>query len=157
EDHTSLSDAHVVSDVDEVVEPASPADPGRLQRPSVDATPGADVDIVVDHHATDVWQPFHCAIASLIAEAWRADHTVGADMDVVAQRHIWADHGARVDATTGADAGALDDHVGAQQAPRADLARAHHDTWRERGICGHVAVANVDADSVFPLEIFERG
>ena len=79
------------------------ADPGHAGRGAVDRGVGADLDVVLDHHAADLRDLAVAAAVRRETEAVVADHGAGVDDDPIADLGLLADDHVRVEDAVGAD------------------------------------------------------
>jgi hypothetical protein len=86
-EQTILADAAVVRDVDEVVDLGAGADERVADAPAVDCRVGADLDVVADQAAPDVWNLLVPAVAKDVPEAVRPDAGPGVDRDTTPELH----------------------------------------------------------------------
>ena len=98
-----VSDAHVVGDLDEVVEFDAVAEDGGAERGAVDGGAGSDLASVAEDDIAELWHLFVTSVRRSKPEAIGAHDGTGLE-DAVA-----ADHGVRSEHATGADAAALSD------------------------------------------------
>ena len=79
------ADAHVVADLDLVVELDALLDHRVVERAAVDRGVGADLDVVADAHAADLRNLDPAALLRRDAEAVGADHHAGVQDDPLSQ------------------------------------------------------------------------
>src|SRR5271165_3414329 len=121
------SDARVVSDMNQIVDLGTLADHGIARGAAVDCRVGADLDVVLNDDAPDLWDLLMSFRTGKITETVLADARARMDDDAVADqraedRNIGADGAVAPDADVRADDGA-----GTDQRARADLgARPDH-------------------------------
>jgi hypothetical protein len=101
-----LADAHVVADLNQVVELHAVLDDRVLQRTAVDASVGADLDVVADVHRPELLDLDPRAVVRCQTEAVGADHHAGMEQAALADMAILADGHTRLEHGVGTDAGA---------------------------------------------------
>ncbi len=83
DDDTGLTDADVVADLHQIIDPGAGADHGVLQRAAVDGGVGADLHIVLDQHAAELRDGMEAVRGDGEAEAVLADAGARIDVDAV--------------------------------------------------------------------------
>src|ERR1035437_3204908 len=140
-DRSMRADAHVVPDLDQIVQLDPVLDDSVIQRTPVDASIGADFNVVADHHPAYLRDLAPGVIVLRNAEAVGANHRAGVHQRALAQAATRIDGHAGVQAAGGADLDPIaevtarpDHHAPAQLDPAADI-RPGTDTGagRDRG------------------------
>ena len=117
------SDAHVVADLNLIVELDAFLDNRILERAPIDGRVRADLDIITDAHATDLRNLDPAAVIFCDSETIGADHGPGVNNRAVADRAARIHHHARVKAAIVANRRPLSDH--ASRSDRNTLAQPH--------------------------------
>src|SRR5215813_8870329 len=117
-DHGILTDLDVVGHHDEVVDLHAAPHDRWSERAAIDGRIGADLDVVLDHHAAHLRDLTVCRPIPRITEAVCAQHGAGVNDHPAAHAHAFADHDVRVEDRVLADLGT----------------RAHVDEWMEAGV-----------------------
>src|SRR5882724_7701791 len=129
-EQTVTSDRHVVRDLHQIVDLASLPDHGVPDGPAVNARIGADFDVVLDDHTSNLGNLVGSARASHIAKAILPNGTAGVDDDPVADQGMH-DRGIGPDRAVATDADLRpNDRPGPDHGPAADLgARSDDSAW----------------------------
>src|SRR6266852_7624508 len=121
------ADHDVVADLHEIVDLGALADDGVTDAAAVDGRAGADLDIVLNDDAAELWDLFvsvsaHDETETILSDpaAGMDDHAIadqrmrdrasGADRAVTADGDVRSDHGGRADHRSAPDLGARPDH-----------------------------------------------
>src|SRR5450759_4093356 len=102
-DRSVRADAHVVPDLDQIVQLDPVFDHSVIQRAPVDASIGADFDVVADHHPAYLRDLAPGVIVLRNAEAVGANHRAGVHQRAMAQAASRIDSDARMQSAGGAD------------------------------------------------------
>src|SRR5664279_2127164 len=131
--NTVPADAHVMADLNQVVDLAALADHGVANGPAVNRGAGADFDVVLDDDAPDLRHLEVAGAAHDVAEAILTDLAAGVDNDPVADQRV-RDHRPAADGAIAPDPHLGTDHRGRpDDAAAADFgARSNHRTGLDR-------------------------
>src|SRR5271166_6257761 len=136
-DGAMAANADVVCDLHEVIEARAGADNRVAQRAAVDRRVGADLDVVADHHAAQLWRGDEAPRRRGEAEAFLADPRAGVNHYPRAEYRV-ADAGMRADAAVRTEDHAFVDHrAGPDPATRTDR-RVGADEGVGADLRGHV-------------------
>src|SRR5262249_39443236 len=86
------ADPAVVSDLHEIIDLRSFADPRGLERAAVDGRAGADLHVVADLDVAELWHLDMSAILKAVAKTIRANHRVGMHDHAVAKDRAVVEH-----------------------------------------------------------------
>src|SRR6266542_2007505 len=112
-DEATRADAHVMGDVDEIVDLRARPDHGVVHAAAVDARIGADLDVVPDEappHVGNLAVGF-AACAGDVAEAVAAEHRAGVHDHALAERRAGVQRDARVELRVVPDRDAVPQHA----------------------------------------------
>ena len=102
-DEALAADAHVVGDLDEIIDLGAPPDHRLAEAGAVEGRVGADLDVVFEDHVADLRDATDLAVDGLITEAIGADDGAGLDAAAGAEDAVVADDDAGLEPAIDAD------------------------------------------------------
>jgi len=97
------ADLRAMSDGYEIAQLAAPADDRIVERASLDAATASDLDVVLDHKASDLRYLVMHSLVRGVAESIDADRRVRIDDDALADAAAFVNRGVRIDNAVVAD------------------------------------------------------